>query len=262
MSDSVEDDKARFLKALELLGRSAGNVSLRSELGWPEDKYWQIHGLLADDAKIVKGRGRGGSISLQPEGGIAVALTQADTFNPTESQRELELYEPVKCTIESGWAKERSFDQVIVEITALPGRRRTGGTWTRPDIALLASKAYPYLPGRTFEVVTFEIKKSDSVDVLGVFEALSHAQFGSLSYVIYCTNGKNFDDDYADTDRIVRVAKQHGIGIIIAADIHKYDVWDERVEPRRNIPDPDQANLFIGTCFSDETKKEIMKWQK
>ena len=132
----------------------------------------------------------------------------------------------------------------------------------RPDLAVLAVKAYPYLPGRIFDIITFEVKKSDSIDVLGVFEALSHQQFASMSYVIFHTAGKNFGSDYADTERIEALAKLHGIGVIVATSTDDYKQWEELVEPRRAVPDPEQANLFIATCFSEEAKARVIKWHK
>ena len=95
--------------------------------------------------------------------------------------------------------------------------RYTGGTWTRPDLAVVGTKAYPYLPGRDFQIVTFEVKTDDAIDVTGVFEALSHLQFATISYVVFCTNGHNFDD-YPDTERVLNLAKQHGVGVIAASD--------------------------------------------
>ena len=79
---------------------------------------------------------------------------------------------------------------------------------------------------------------------------------------MFYTNGKDFEKDYRDTDRILSLAKTHGVGVIAAQNISQYETWNELVEPKRNIPDPEQANLFIGTCFSDETKSRAIKWHK
>jgi hypothetical protein len=265
---TIEDDEAAFVKTLTQLGRSAGNVRLRERLGWTDDRYWRTHSSLLDEGKVIRGRGKGGSVALiEGNEGAAEAATISSTggvstvSEPVAVPREVDLYEPAKAAIEAGWIKERGFDDAIVEITALPGRRYTGGTWTRPDLAVVATKAYPYLPGRSFEIVTFEVKTADAIDVTGVFEALSHLQFASLSYVIFSTNGRDFED-YPDTARILNLAKQHGVGVIAASDIKDYTTWDQLVDPRHNILDPEQANLFIGTCFTEETKSCVVKWAK
>jgi hypothetical protein len=246
---TVDQDKREFLRLLHECGGYAGNVTLRSNLGWEGDRYWRTHASLLDEGKIDRGKGKGGSVSF------------VESSNEVEAAPNLEraLYARARDTIEQGWCKERAFDEFIAEVTAHPGRQRTGGTWTRPDISVLATRAFPYIPSKAFEIVTFEIKNSNAVNVQGVFEALSHSQFASISYVVYCTNGRT---DYPDQDRILRLAKDHGIGVIAAANVETYEEWEELVEPRRNIFDPEQANLFIGTSFSDDAKDKVMKWQK
>lgn len=264
---SIEDDKSLFVEQLQKLGGRAGNKSLVQSLKWELDRYWRTHAILVDEGIIARGKGKGGSVSLvTPETPPAPDIHgQAPTTRLTEeiqTQREQNLYEPAKASLNSGWIKERGFEDAIVEITAMPGRRRTGGTWTRPDLAVLGVRAYPYLPGRHFEIITFEIKKDDSIDVTGVFEALSHLQFASQSYVVFCTGDKDFEKEFHDTERILSLAKLHGVGVIIATDVSNYEVWEEVVEPRRNVPDPEQANLFIGTCFTEDSKARVIKWHK
>lgn len=260
---SVDQDKVSFLEKLKALGGTAGNVSLRAELYWDDERYWRTHGLLSDEGVIARGRGKGGSVSIvstSDDPGV-------ESLNPigtlvNVAARELDLYEPAKFTIETTWVKERSFDDHMVEVTALPGRRNTGGTWTRPDISVLATKAYPFLPDRIFEIITFEVKSAEAVNVTAVFEALSHAQFATQSYALLATNGLDLEKCCPDAQRIISLASQHGVGVIVAADMKEYNSWDERVRPRRNIPDPEQANLFISTCFSEAAKSRVVKWHK
>ena len=261
---TIDQDQEQFLAALNAEGGSLGNQSLRTGLNWNEDRYWRTHGLLVDKGVILRGRGKGGSVSvIEEEPAIENGAIAADAPSIHRDELpELELYRPAKKVIEETWVRERAFDDHLVEITAFPGRRHTGGTWTRPDISVLATKAYSYLPGRTFELITFEVKTTDSVDVTGVFEALSHAQFTTLSYVLFCTAGKDFDRDLRDTQRVVSVATQHGVGLIVTSDVSQYASWDERVRPRRSLPDPEQANLFISTCFSDAAKQRVINWHK
>ncbi|HUZ67694.1 MAG TPA: hypothetical protein VMU56_08550 [Beijerinckiaceae bacterium] len=59
---SITDDCKTFLTALRRID-SIGNSALRKSLGWNEDRYWKVHAALIETDKIVKGRGRGGSVS-------------------------------------------------------------------------------------------------------------------------------------------------------------------------------------------------------
>jgi hypothetical protein len=59
---SINDDSKAFLSAIRRID-SIGNSALRKTLGWNEDRYWKVHAVLVESDKIVKGRGRGGSVS-------------------------------------------------------------------------------------------------------------------------------------------------------------------------------------------------------
>lgn len=62
---SLAEDRKAFLAALPKRSESIGNGALRAFLGWREDRYWKVHHSLADDNRIVRGRGRGGSVKRQ-----------------------------------------------------------------------------------------------------------------------------------------------------------------------------------------------------
>lgn len=264
---TLDQDTKAFLDKLRHLGGNCGNYSLKSQLGWNDDRYWRTHGLVVDEGLVVRGRGRGGTVILVEEAEpITEALSPMAVATAGDQiaaviTRETELYAPSRGVIESSWSRERSYDDFVVEITAQPGRIQTGGTWTRPDISLLGTKSYPYLPGRFFEIVTFEVKTAEALDVRGVFEALSHAQFATLAYVVFYTNGREFKD-YPNSERVIELAAKHGVGVIAAGQIDKYEAWNELVEPRRNVFDPEQANLFIGASFSEGARNRTIKWHK
>ena len=61
---TITQDSKTFLVTLRKLGSTAGNGALRTTLGWNETRYWKVHSNLFESAKIVKGRGRGGSVAL------------------------------------------------------------------------------------------------------------------------------------------------------------------------------------------------------
>lgn len=265
---TLDQDAETFIEKLRQAGGGCGNQSLASQLDWNDDRYWRTHAMVVDEGLVVRGRGRGGTVLLVEQAPSAeysadptAAAAAAGEQLAAVYMKETELYTPAKGVIEGGWSRERSYDDFIIEVTAQPGRVQTGGTWTRPDISLLGTKSYPYLPGRFFEIVTFEVKTAEALDVRGVFEALSHAQFATLAYVVYYTSGKEFKD-YPNSERILELAAKHGVGVIAAGQIDKYEAWNELVEPRRNIFEPEQANLFISTSFSESTRNRIIKWHK
>lgn len=59
---STADDMKTFLSAIPRNQR-IGNIALRSALGWSDTRYWRIHGNLVENGRIVRGRGRGGTVA-------------------------------------------------------------------------------------------------------------------------------------------------------------------------------------------------------
>ena len=57
-------DEARLLEILARLGGSAGNQTLRRELGWSEADYEAVRSTLIARGRLVTGRGRGGSVAI------------------------------------------------------------------------------------------------------------------------------------------------------------------------------------------------------
>lgn len=60
---STNDDAKVFLSTLKRCKATVGNGFLRTKLNWSEDRYWKAHSLLLEKGRIVRGRGRGGSIT-------------------------------------------------------------------------------------------------------------------------------------------------------------------------------------------------------
>jgi hypothetical protein len=254
----------------------AGNKALREELSWTSDadveRYWKARGRAIDSGKALSGKGKGGSIRLatfEVETATEVAPdtpAAGDASTQTTDGLERSLYAPAKTVIEQSWVREEFFDDQVVAITASRGRARTGGKWSRPDISVLAVKAFPYLPTRSFEIVTFEIKPSGNATVEAIFEALSHQQFATRSYALYVVEGPEFADNFVEKHqdglRILNTARQHGVGVIVASNAGDWETWEELLAPRRVIPDPEQANRFIATCFPENDREQVIKWHK
>jgi hypothetical protein len=84
-------------------------------------------------------------------------------------QNERDLYPPMADVIRKRWAQDYRLDSLLVEVTAAQGGKQTGGKWTRPDITAAAYRTFPYVPGRHFDLITFEIKHFEGLDVTVVY---------------------------------------------------------------------------------------------
>lgn len=206
---SIGDEDA-LLAELDKKGGSAGNQALMKALRWDEARYWLVRDRLLRQGVLETGRGRGGSTRrtelLPIESAAAVR----------EPSSEQELYQPIKGVLEE-WAQKAKafrFDDLWVENLALQGKRDTGGKWSRPDLALIGLTNYPYLPGKVLDVLTFEVKTADHIDVSAVYEALAHRRGATRSYVMLEVPNEQ-SELLEDALGIVRdEASRHGIGVI------------------------------------------------
>jgi len=123
---------------------------------------------------------------------------------------------------------------------------------------------YVYVPGRHFDVATFEIKAADWIDVTAVYEALAHRRAATRAYVILNVPESQQQLSQVESllDQVCDEAKRHGIGVIVVADARKYETWDERVEAVRVDPAPELLNVFLAVQLSDGAKQEIVQWFK
>jgi hypothetical protein len=127
---------------------------------------------------------------------------------------------------------------------------------------VIGYSVFLYLPGRHFEVATFEVKPSDQVTITAVYEALAHRRSATRSFVIYHIPEDKLKNLENDLEEICVEAKRQGIGVIVATKPDDYEAWDERVEAARVEPDPNKLNDFIAVQVSEASKEEIVKWFK
>ncbi len=273
-------DASAFLDKIRLSGGRISNRALQQQLGWKDEKYWKIHQQQFDAGMIEKGKGQGGTVILisksNPTAAADVAavdlndvssnLSNASPDKSTsddgvigEDIREYDLYKPVLQQIQTHWAQRRQLDSCHCEITAQQGRRDTGGSWSRPDLTAVGYKKYEYLPDKTLEVFTFEVKASYDVSIKGVLEALAHREAATRSYVVYHTAGRSLDE-FPEAVRIEELAVRHGIGVLVARDVNDFTSWDEIAVATRNSPDPDNLETFIKRTLTDDAKSQLRKW--
>lgn len=256
--------EALVAKVRELGGR-AGNTRLLRELGWPEDDYWAIRDKVVDLGLLRRYRARGGAVEIvqsaaaeEPPEAIDLGQQPQLAVDQAQQPREKDLYKPMAEVLRGPWAKDRRLKHKIVEIPPSLGRKDTGGPWTRPDVIVAALRVFSYLPGKYFDLITFEIKPSWALNVTGVYEALAHRRAATQSYLwLHCPNP---DESTELLDRIVEEAERHGIGVIVASDPSNYETWDQRCDPIRVEPDPGLLNDFIAVQVSDGAKEELAAW--
>jgi hypothetical protein len=249
----TSDDEI-FLRELPPDGTPIGNYRLIQQLGWNEDRYWRVRARLVDDGLVVLGKGRGGAVRL------VVAASTSPPVPPTVTggiTRELDLYEPLGETLLQQWRLERRLDNFIVEITALQGRRSTGGVWTRPDLTGISVRRFAHVPGVHFDVWTFEVKPIWELNVVGVAEAAAHARFATRSYVFYHLETA---DGGPELDVCVDEARRFGVGVVSFVDPRDFKTWEVHLDAERHEPDPALLDEFIATQMSDETKHELQRW--
>jgi hypothetical protein len=242
--------------------RGIGNTALMRVLGWEADRYWAVRDVLLDDGVIERGRGQGGSVrrvAASPETFDVAAKEMAVGETAIAFAREAELYEPMRRVIETAWAKDHKTDPIAVVVTAAQGRRQTGGRWTRPDIVSVAVKTFRYLPGKYLEIVTFEVKPADAWDVTAVYEALAHLRSATHAYVVLHVPDSRPADLEKTVDELCRVARSHGIGVIVAGDPSDYATWEEHEDAIRREPDPQLLDDFIAAQLSSDVKERISR---
>jgi hypothetical protein len=95
---------------------------------------------------------------------------------------EYDLYPSLEIKLndwESGFAENR-----LLLRTANAGRTSTGGKWTRPDFTAISVLNFMYVPGKSLEVVAFEVKKSWEEALEGVYESLAFTVFSHRAFLV------------------------------------------------------------------------------
>lgn len=154
------------------------------------------------------------------------------------------------------WVKDNQIKDFVIENTS-KGKKRTPGKWTRPDVTLVAVKAYAFTPQKILEVITFEIKRASVYDVSGVFETAAHSVFAHKSFLAV----ESLDEfkDSEEFDRLELLCKRFGIGLLLFTDVNDWETYEEVVDAERKIPDPYDINSFISTHFGKEKQNRILE---
>lgn len=234
----------KIIKLLEAAGGRLARSSLFEQLGFPNNrptqKYWSAEQRLVDSGKVERRRGRSGGLYLTPvdsqeQQEDSALETVVDEEPDAEHLAEADYYGPALKAISEGWATEPGFKQVFATLTARQGRRRTGGKWSRPDIVLCTITDWIFSSRPEGDVRTLEMKRFEALDVLAVYEALSHKSRAHYSYVLVVNYPAELSDEHtADMEVILSVAAQHGIGIITAVDVADWSTWTFELDATRS----------------------------
>ena len=259
------EDEQLLLSKLPKDGSAVGNLSLRKELGWDQERYWRVRNTLLEQEAVMIGRGKGGSVrltnpSVSDGGGVDELPEEAEAQSKWNSEEA--LYEPLAKVLEQQWAKDLYLGEYFVEITARQGRRSTGGKWSRPDIVLVSVSVYEHLPGRFLDVTTFEVKPSWEMNVAGVYEALAHRRSTTRSYLAVHVPKSLDDQSQKNLELICEEASRHDVGVVTFEEPDDYSTWDFKVEAGAGATDPSRLNEFIETQLSEQNRKKLRRWVK
>lgn len=218
----------------------------------PTQEYWDAEQALVDARRIERRRGRNGGIYLIEQVAIPpLAPEQGQHAIPAEPiepelRPENEYYEPVLEQILSHWTEQPGFTHVFGHITAGQGRRQTGGRWSRPDIVVCTVSDWLFSSRPEGDVRTIEIKRFEALDVLAVYEAVSHKSRSHYSYLLVVNHPAQLDDDQkADMEAVLAVAGKHGIGVITARNAGDWATWEFELDATRSDADHQAINQML-----------------
>lgn len=152
---------------------------------------------------------------------------------------------------------DQGFEYLAVGDVARAGSRAIGGKWTRPDLVAADVQVFTYLPTKVLSVHTFEVKRSDMIDVTAVYEALAHRRAATHSYILL-----HVPSDLQtppSLDGFIAEARRQGIGVVVFSDPNNNETWDERVIAERVEPEPDALNEFVRIQLLEATRSKIEK---
>ena len=175
---------------------------------------------------------------------------------------EENFYPSVDLALRNLWVSENFHEnEFYIEETARKDSK-IAGRWTRPDFTLVSHKKFSWTIGREFDVVTFEVKRPDSCNVLAVFEALSHATAATKAYVVF-----PIDLDYwsrNDPDQEARVkdeCSRHGVGLILIQNVYVDPQPLHLIKARKREIDHERCSNFLHAVMSLEVKQKISAWK-
>lgn len=171
-------------------------------------------------------------------------------------------YDWVQGGIEALWLED-GYDRSAFYVENTSRRdSKIVGPWTRPDLTLVSHKKFPWTIGTEFDVVTFEIKRPDSANVLAVFEALSHAAAATRAYVVFPVEVDPWRLENPAQERRVRdECVRHGVGLIAVSNVNGKPVPHHLLKAARREIDHEKCSDFLDAVVTAAGKKRISEWK-
>lgn len=176
---------------------------------------------------------------------------------PEEAYYSLILESVQALWVEDGYDKS----QFYIENTS---RRdsKIEGPWTRPDLTLVSHKKFPWTIGTEFDVVTFEIKRPDSANVLAVFEALSHVSAATRGYVVFPLDADTWRSlNPAQERRVKDECVRHGVGLILVQTGSVAPAAQHVLKATRKEIDHEKCSAFLDAVLTENGKRRISEWK-
>jgi hypothetical protein len=179
---------------------------------------------------------------------------------------EKRLYEPTLHFVTGQFLSHRGLNvdgvHYTAEITAQGGAQ--GGKYSAPDVTLIISRKHTYVPVRTVQIFSFEVKTEDGGNADAVLEAAAHLQQTHFAYVVW-----HLPHNSPRNARLARVnlfARKFGVGLIIVRAIAldgshvRFDEVQFLAEPEPRNPSPELVDSYVEDRFSGAYKEKIKSW--
>lgn len=175
---------------------------------------------------------------------------------------EERFYPSVETGLKKLWANENfAQNEFYIEETARKDTK-ISGRWTRPDFTLISYKKFPWTIGDEFDVVTFEVKRPDSCNVLAVFEALSHSTAATRTYVVFPVDASDWaKSDPAQEARVKDECSRHGVGLILIENVYIEPTPLHVIKAQKREIDHERCSNFLDAVLTSESKQKISMWK-
>jgi hypothetical protein len=256
VTKELSESAQKLLQLIPADGSFKGNTTLRRDSGLA-DEYWKVRDELEKAGLITLGKGRGGSVALQPTAPVAAVEAALKDENLVDD--ESKLYDPLKKLLDHDWGNEAKETEDFFElrITASPRERsRDSGQWSRPDLTLVEVNTFEYLPGSNLEVTTFEVKRfADVQNIASVYEAAAHSRWAHYAYLVAEVPKEKTDLP----DRFVSEVQRFRIGLMIMWLENGEWKFDVSSEPLRLVPEPKELDKLLKAFFNDSKRAKEFK---
>jgi hypothetical protein len=109
--------------------------------------------------------------------------------------------------------------------------------------------------------VTFEVKPSENISIMGVLEAIAHREAAHRTYVIYATSRVDFEEA-TEGERILELAQKYSVGVLLTENVEDVETWEILLDAVRHEPDPARLDRFLNDLPRDEMRKQLSKWKE